>query len=165
MPRKKKEDTEQEENTLLDENEVTENETKPDSPQVILDLKEEIEALKSAANEKEKLQLELDDLKNKANRTGGKPISLEMAKYKFIQILDRGISFTGTFGHPVTEGGRNHYTRYCCDDGAEVELPVKYAKQLNHCSFPEPVWTTDDNGNSIKKNLVNLRWIFTKVEG
>lgn len=128
-------------------------------------IRKKIETMKAEAAEKVALELELKELQHKANRTGGDPITLAMGTYNFRQILDPGVSFTGTFGHPVTEGGRNKHTRYCCEDGADIELPVKYVKDLNHCSYPEPVWTTDDSGNAVKKQKTNLRWIFTKIEG
>lgn len=164
MANKKKE---KEDNTESDSkiviNEVKSVETVIEVSQEVLDLKKQIEDLKAAASQKEELELELKALKDQANRKGGKKIVLEMATYKFRQILDRSVSFSGTHGHPITEGGRNRYTRYCCEDGAEVELPVIYANELNMCEYPEPKWTTDESGNAVKSSNVNLRWIFTKV--
>ena len=94
----------------------------------------------------------------------GDPIVLETAKYKFVNILDAGNEFNCTFGHPVVVGGKNVFRRYSFPDGAEVELPVKWAKELNNCNYPLPKWTKDSNGNSIKLNNVSMRWSFHKVE-
>jgi hypothetical protein len=74
--------------------------------------------------------------------------------YEFTNILDAGIAFQA-----------NHEKKkYYCEDGEQVELPVKYAKALNNIKFVFPHVFIDDDGNRQRKKVVKRRFTFVPVE-
>jgi len=77
---------------------------------------------------------------------------IKTKRYLFENMLDSGIDLDATYNG----------TRYRCEDGGHIELPVAYARMLNTIKFKIPMISLDENGNRQSKTIIKRRFVLTE---